>query len=156
MNFREMLIRAKKWKREQSQNNKICEYLISHDLSLDSFSVNDNLYGDKHKRSIEWRSIRKSHLVVHSQCAFCGLKNVESLEVHHILPFCLYPELELDFSNLITLCEIGIDGCHLDFGHPLGTQSYNPYVLQQAAILNKDFSKLEEIMYLAREQAILI
>lgn len=39
--------------------------------------------------------------------------------MHHIEPFHVAPELELDPANLITLCESKRNGvtCHLWFGH---------------------------------------
>jgi hypothetical protein len=39
------------------------------------------------------------------------------LEVHHIRPFHLYPQLELEPGNLITLCERDGRDCHFTFGH---------------------------------------
>lgn len=69
------------------------------------------------KRSKDWPKIRKLFLNQHSTCAVCnGIKNIE---VHHIQPFHTNPELELDPTNLITLCESKKHGvnCHLFFGH---------------------------------------
>lgn len=152
MTFREELIQAKRWKKEEAKTDSIAEYLASNNLSPEDFSQKSS--PNKHHRSEEWRSVRKTHLVKQPKCAICGLKEISRLEVHHILPFCWFPELELKPNNLITLCEIGIDGCHFDFGHPLGTQSYNPQVVQHARILNRDFSKLEEVMELAKLAAI--
>lgn len=37
------------------------------------------------------------------------------LQVHHVKPFKEQPELELDSSNLITLCLLR--DCHVDIGH---------------------------------------
>ncbi|GCE29115.1 hypothetical protein KDA_45990 [Dictyobacter alpinus] len=45
--------------------------------------------------------------------------------MHHIKPFHLYPELELDPGNLITLCEIKGRTHHLLIGHLDDWQSYN-------------------------------
>jgi hypothetical protein len=41
-------------------------------------------------------------------CQHCGNREVEVLEVDHILPKYLYPELKRDVNNLITLCA----NCH--------------------------------------------
>jgi hypothetical protein len=70
-----------------------------------------------HKRSSKWSSVRKQHLKNNPRCALCD--GIKKLEVHHIKPFHLHPELELDPDNLITLCEDKGDGvyCHLFFGH---------------------------------------
>jgi hypothetical protein len=48
-----------------------------------------------------------------------------SLEVHHLMPYQKYPELELDKNNLITLCE-SKSKCHWIIGHLLNWRSYNP------------------------------
>lgn len=62
---------------------------------------------------------------------YCG--NEKNLEVHHIQPFHLQPELELDQSNLITLCEaIGAD-CHLRQGHLGNWKGCNPNIRQVCA-----------------------
>lgn len=68
-------------------------------------------------RSGRWHTVRNHHLVDNPSCAVCGGK--KNLEVHHKKPFHLHPELELDQSNLITLCEAKREGvnCHLFFGH---------------------------------------
>lgn len=69
------------------------------------------------KRSAKWPKVRREHLEKHPACAVCGGKT--AVEVHHIEPFHLKPELELDPNNLITLCESKKNGvtCHLWFGH---------------------------------------
>ena len=54
-------------------------------------------------RSDQWPKVRKTHLASHPTCELCG--GEKKLEVHHMRPFHLHPELELEPSNLITLCE---------------------------------------------------
>jgi len=68
-------------------------------------------------RSPKWQKIRNNHLKVYNKCEACG--SLTQLEVHHIKPFHIHPELELDQNNLITLCENSSKGvtCHLFFGH---------------------------------------
>lgn len=69
------------------------------------------------KRSGNWSKVREAHLKDFPTCSACGGK--ESVEVHHKKPFHLHPELELDPTNLISLCEskkYGVN-CHLFFGH---------------------------------------
>ena len=68
-------------------------------------------------RSPEWIKTRAKHLEKNPLCALCGGNKV--IEVHHKMPFHLNPKLELDFENLITLCESGKNGivCHRAFGH---------------------------------------
>ena len=84
------------------------------------------------KRSKEWNKVRKQHLINNPFCAACG--ETKKLEVHHIKPFHLYPELELDPDNLITLCETASNGiiCHLCIGHRGNYKDCNPNVKQDA------------------------
>jgi len=74
------------------------------------------------ERSPKWSATRNRHLKLHSGCEACG--SVENVQVHHIKPFHLFPELELEPTNLITLCEKFIadedktnDNHHLILGH---------------------------------------
>jgi hypothetical protein len=41
-------------------------------------------------------------------CQICGFREVEIMEVDHIRPKSVYPELRFNFNNLITLCP----NCH--------------------------------------------
>ena len=68
----------------------------------------------------------KKRLVAdHPNCAVCG--GNKKVEVHHKHPFHVHPELELEPSNFITLCENDKDGvnCHLLFGHLGNFKSVN-------------------------------
>lgn len=80
-------------------------------------------------RSPKWSSVRKAHLSKFPSCAACGRQ--QKLEVHHKVPVHINPELELDPSNLITLCD---DPCHLVFGHLLNYKSYNKSVEEDCAV----------------------
>ena len=62
----------------------------------------------------------------HPTCAACGSN--KRLQVHHIQPFHLYPELELEPTNLITLC-MDISECHLLLGHGDNFRMFNPDIL---------------------------
>ncbi len=53
-------------------------------------------------RSSKWPAVREEWILEHPTCAACGAER--DLHVHHIKPFHLHPELELDRGNLITLC----------------------------------------------------
>ena len=82
--------------------------------------IRDRLQGRAPKgkrRSSHWRNIRAHHLREHPRCHVCGGK--KKLQVHHLIPFWVAPDLELEPTNLITLCEAGKYGvkCHLLFGH---------------------------------------
>ena len=82
------------------------------------------------KRSDEWPDVRKKHLEEQPWCKMCGSQ--KNLQVHHITPFHDNPNLELDDSNLITLCEtIGVE-CHLKHGHLGNWKNFNPDIVKQA------------------------
>ena len=85
------------------------------------------------RRSGEWPKARSAHLADYPACAVCGER--QKLEVHHIRPFHLHPDLELDPANFITLCEDDDDGvnCHLFFGHLGNFKSFNVDVAADAA-----------------------
>jgi 5-methylcytosine-specific restriction protein A len=74
-------------------------------------------------RSPQWPDVRKAHLEKEPSCRACG--GTQNLEVHHIKPFHLFPDLELVDSNLITLCMEQGHPCHFMFGHLLDYQAYN-------------------------------
>ncbi len=96
-------------------------------------------------RSPEWPKVRAEHLKNNPTCACCG--GTENLQVHHIKEFHNYPELELEPTNLITLCEGNkYLNCHLTYGH-LGWYSINnPNVLDDAINVNKMFSVKAELV----------
>ena len=84
------------------------------------------------KRSPKWRHVEKTFLATHRMCAACGAE--KRLQVHHIKPFHLHPELELDQKNLITLC-MTMNECHLRIGHGGSFSAYDPHVVSDAAQL---------------------
>lgn len=77
-------------------------------------------------RSPHWPTVRAEHLKVEPVCRCCGAN--QTLEVHHVKPFHLHPELECDPSNLVTLCR----RCHLFLGHLSEWKSYNTKVREDA------------------------
>jgi 5-methylcytosine-specific restriction endonuclease McrA len=88
-------------------------------------------------RSSKWSRVRFEHLVKNPFCSVCSGR--AKLEVHHVRPFHQSPELELDPTNLITLCESKTNGinCHLAFGHLGNYKSANPDVKSDALIWSK-------------------
>lgn len=80
-------------------------------------------------RSPKWRKVRREHLSTFNECMACGGR--VSLEVHHLVPYQVSPELELDPDNLITLCE-SKSRCHWIIGHLLNWRSYNPSAREDA------------------------
>ena len=81
-------------------------------------------------RSSNWSKVRKEFVKKNNTCSACGTK--KKLEVHHILPFYLYPQLELDTKNLISLCRRH----HLTFGHLMNYKSYNTTVKGDCDVYN--------------------
>lgn len=81
------------------------------------------------RRSPKWRGVEKAHLKREPRCRACN--GINHVAVHHIQPFHLHPELELDEKNLITLC-MGRYECHLRVGHGGSFRCYNPNVVTDA------------------------
>jgi 5-methylcytosine-specific restriction protein A len=86
----------------------------------------------EYPRSPRWPAVAHAHLKAHPACAACG--GTDHLQVHHVRPFHLFPKLELDPTNLITLCESGRAGvlCHLHYGHCGDWSASNPGVRDHA------------------------
>ena len=86
------------------------------------------------KRDPRWPAKRRSFRQRYPTCAVCGTRR--KVQIHHIIPFHLAPELELKTSNLIPLCTGGrFKGlhCHLIFGHLGDYQRVNEAVRAVAA-----------------------
>ena len=83
-----------------------------------------------HARSPEWAKVRDTFAEKNPSCAACG--GGTDIQVHHIRPFHLHPELELEPTNLISLC-MGTDQCHLMIGHGDSFRCFNPNVIEDAA-----------------------
>lgn len=99
------------------------------------------------RRSSKWPKVRNEHLAKCPKCEVCG--GTKKLNVHHIKPYNHFPELELEPTNLVTLCEAKLKGvnCHLWFGHLGNYREINPNVIQDStAWKNKlqDCSSVEQ------------
>lgn len=86
-------------------------------------------------RSSGWNDLRKRFIEENPACAMCGGK--KRLQVHHIYPFHIFPEFELDWNNLITLC----GHCHLEFGHLGSFRSYNISIKEDAEYWRKKIAE---------------
>lgn len=82
-------------------------------------------------RSRGWSRVRREHIKKNPECAVCGKSR--GLEVHHVLDFSNHPELELEPTNLMTLCRTD----HLVFGHLKSWKSINPYLRYDAEVWNQ-------------------
>jgi 5-methylcytosine-specific restriction endonuclease McrA len=78
------------------------------------------------KRSSQWPKVRDAYLKEHPLCEVCG--GTKRLNVHHKKPFHLFPELELEPRNFLTLCESSSVNDHILYGHLRNFKSYNPDV----------------------------
>jgi len=90
-------------------------------------------------RSSKWPGVRANYLKDHPICEICG--GVKSLQVHHKMPFHLNKTLELDKTNLITLCEAAGTNCHITFGHAGNFKGYNPTIGTDAPVWSQKFKQ---------------
>jgi 5-methylcytosine-specific restriction protein A len=98
-------------------------------------------------RSPEWPKVEHAHLKLFPTCAACGSN--KRLQVHHIRPFHLHPELELDPNNLITLC-MSPNDCHILIGHGDDFKAYNPNVQTDASKVKANVGLLKEVAMAAK------
>lgn len=93
-------------------------------------------------RSGAWPRVRREHLAENPECIACGRK--KDLEVHHVQPYHKRPDLELDRSNLVSMCG---DPCHFVFGHLMNWKRANPDVREDCRAYRakiKNFGELPE------------
>lgn len=90
-------------------------------------------------RSSGWSKVRSIHLKHQPTCQNCGKKKMLGMQVHHIVPFHINPDLELSFPNLITLCDN--PRCHLDKGHLGYFRSWNVNVVEDCKTWLKKYSE---------------
>jgi hypothetical protein len=98
-------------------------------------------------RTPYWRQCRKDFLERYPTCAACGGK--AHLGAHHIEPFEFSPSLEIDWTNLITLC-MGHLECQLHIGCGGDYLFYNPHVVKDAKTVLESPSMRREIEQKAR------
>ena len=76
------------------------------------------------QRSMEWKQFRAGIIKAQPTCIICG--GCESLEAHHLKPFHLFPELEMEETNIAVLCDKPGRCCHFVWGHFYNWRTYNP------------------------------
>lgn len=95
-------------------------------------------------RSPHWHSIEMAFKKANPHCEGCG--STVNIQVHHRIAFHFVialgrPDLELDFRNLISLCETEKDvvanNCHLDIGHLQDFKSFNQHVGDDVKLFHK-------------------
>jgi len=77
-------------------------------------------------RSPHWPEFSREVIAQDGACQFCG--GVKLLQVHHIKPFHLFPALELDRRNVITLCMAPGNECHFVQGHKRNWLKFEPNI----------------------------
>jgi hypothetical protein len=123
--------------------------LLKHSANIAISTFRTIIY--KKKRSGKWSTVEKHFKERHPCCEICGSQ--KNLQVHHIKPFHLYPELELEESNLITLC-MSRQECHLLIAHCGSFKKYNPKLKDHVEILQKDMSQFNKIAEEAKKIAL--
>jgi hypothetical protein len=97
----------------------------------ESPAIMAGVFGAEAPRSPHWEKVRHDYAVLHPTCAACG--GAKMIQIHHCKPFHLHPELELDPSNFITLCENPERLCHHRIGHAWDWHAYVETVREDAA-----------------------
>jgi 5-methylcytosine-specific restriction protein A len=115
--------------------------LITHGINLLRCKFRD--VGISTKRSGRWPTVEKHFREEHPTCAACG--GTKNINIHHIHPFHVFPALELDPNNLITLC-MGKLECHLQLGHFGNFKFYNPNIRKDAATVLAYPDKFDDIV----------
>lgn len=87
------------------------------------------------RRSPEWGTFRDRFVAENPFCAGCSKQT--SLEVHHIQPFHVRPDLECSEENVVVLCR----DCHYTFGHLRDWRLANPHVLEDAEIYRRRYTE---------------
>ncbi len=123
--------------------------LVKHVLRVANSIVRERIKGAT--RSPKWSKVRKAVIKAHPYCSVC--KSTTLLQVHHLIPFHLRPELELDTKNLIVLC-MGLNECHLLLGHGNNFKKYNPYIAADALNVAAGTISLTEAAKTAKKNAI--
>lgn len=102
-------------------------YALGPEASLALWTADQRAFGVR--RSNGWPALEHEHLRLHPNCVVCGTKT--GCVGHHIIPFHVNPNRELDPENLATLCPPH----HLLVGHLMNWASYNDRVVEIAAML---------------------
>ena len=87
------------------------------------------------QRSPQWPALREAHLLKEPVCQACGRDH--DLQVHHVKPVHVFPALELEPGNLITLCEPMGGGCHFFLGHYYSWRSWNKNIRRVAVVMRR-------------------
>lgn len=101
-----------------------------HDLGIALGAVMESPLMEGKPRSSQWPTVRAEKLEATPKCEACERGDRTSNQVHHIKPYHLFPELELERSNLLTMCP----ACHFVIGHLGDWRLYDPDVYASSII----------------------
>jgi len=90
------------------------------------------------RRAGGWSAFRRQFMQMRPICEVCGRKR--GLEAHHVIPFHVAPDLELEIHNLVALCR----RCHLLIGHLGGWSRVNLDVLADVTALRFKIDQARE------------
>lgn len=124
---------------------------IIHGVNLARNAFRD--VGNPVKRSPKWEKLEHEFKLAHPSCAACG--SINRLNIHHIKPFHVSPELELDPNNLITMC-MDTKECHLKLAHLGSFKTANSNIIVDAAHALKHPEKFDEIIKFAKAHYLVI
>lgn len=119
--------------------------MLNHIVKAVAAAVREHVV-KRFSRSPQWSTLRKNFLRENPKCKACG--STVSLQVHHVRPFHIDPALELDHTNLITLC-MSKNECHLRLGHGDNFKAFNPLIREHCAFVTLHPESFELIVDLA-------
>jgi len=102
------------------------------------------------KRSGKWPKVMKAYMAEHPACEVCG--HTDKINVHHIKPYHLFPESELDSGNLISVCVEPHD-CHLLWAHLGDFKAWNPTIRADAEIFRFKRATAKAVLKLIHRKA---
>ena len=89
-------------------NDLVIEYAVTYGIKI----INPDIKKGKHLTGVLWMELRTRLFAEHkNECRCCGA--TKFLQADHIYPVSIYPELQLEYSNLQILCR----GCNIRKGN---------------------------------------
>ena len=78
----------------------------------------------------QWRQTRNEFIELQPRCQCCARE--KNLQVHHVLPWHLFPSFRYDLNNLLTMCQ----ACHLRLGHMNNWKKFNYRILTSVGCIH--------------------
>lgn len=93
------------------------------------------IFGAVRPRSPKWNQFKNKWLKKNPNCIICG--STKYTIVHHIKPFHLFPQFELDESNVVTICENPKFNHHLYIAHQGNYCKYNKTLIEDIPTIKR-------------------